>query len=111
MQDSTKMLPPFREEGYSPNENVGFPVTTKVHAEEEDHSANGHVGFQSQQNHMFPKGNTLLMKHYLFKNEVANILGTLCRLIQVSLGVYRVLYTFFWPAEFPGYHQCQQESQ
>ena len=34
-----------------------------------------------------------------------------CRLIQVSLGVYRVLYTFFWPAEFPGYHQCQQESQ
>ena len=35
----------------------------------------------------------------------------LCRLIQVSLGVYRVLYTFFWPAEFPGYHQWQQESQ
>ena len=34
-----------------------------------------------------------------------------CRLIEVSLGVYRVLYTFFWPAEFPGYHQCQQESQ
>ena len=36
---------------------------------------------------------------------------TPCRLIQVSLGVYRVLYTFFLPAEFPGYHQCQQESQ
>ena len=35
----------------------------------------------------------------------------LCRLIQVSLGVYRVLYMFFWPAEFPGYHQWQQESQ
>ena len=34
-----------------------------------------------------------------------------CRLIQVSLGVYRVLYTFFWPSEFPGYHQWQQESQ
>ena len=34
-----------------------------------------------------------------------------CRLIQVSLGIYRVLYTFFLPAEFPGYHQCQQESQ
>ena len=35
----------------------------------------------------------------------------LCRLIQVSLGIYRVFQTFFWPAEFPGYHQCQQESQ
>ena len=34
-----------------------------------------------------------------------------CRLIQVSLGVYRVFQMFFWPAEFPGYHQCQQESQ
>ena len=34
-----------------------------------------------------------------------------CRLIKVSLAVYRVLYTFFWPAEFPGYHQWQQESQ
>ena len=34
-----------------------------------------------------------------------------CRLIQVSLGVYRMLYTFFWSAEFPGYHQWQQESQ
>ena len=34
-----------------------------------------------------------------------------CRLIQVPLGVYRVFQTFFWPAEFPGYHQCQQESQ
>ena len=34
-----------------------------------------------------------------------------CRLIQVSLGVYRVFQTFFGPAEFPGYHQCQQESQ
>ena len=21
------------------------------------------------------------------------------------------VYTFFWPAEFPGYHQWQQESQ
>ena len=38
-------------------------------------------------------------------------LRLLCRLKQVSLGIYRVLYTFFWPAEFPGYHQCQQESQ
>ena len=35
----------------------------------------------------------------------------LCRLIQVPLGVYRVFQTFFWPAEFPWYHQCQQESQ
>ena len=34
-----------------------------------------------------------------------------CRLIQVSLGIYRVFQMFFWPAEFPGYHQCQQESQ
>ena len=34
-----------------------------------------------------------------------------CRLIQVSLGVYRVFQMFFRPAEFPGYHQCQQESQ
>ena len=33
------------------------------------------------------------------------------RLIQMSLGIYRVLYMFFWPAEFPGYYQCQQESQ
>ena len=37
--------------------------------------------------------------------------GNCCRLIQVSLGVYRVFQTFSWPAEFPGYHQCQQESQ
>ena len=36
---------------------------------------------------------------------------SICRLIQVSLGIYRVFQTFFWPAEFPGYHQCQQESQ
>ena len=36
---------------------------------------------------------------------------TWCRLIQVSLGVYRVFQMFFGPAEFPGYHQCQQESQ
>ena len=34
-----------------------------------------------------------------------------CRLIQVTLGIYRVLYMIFWPAEFSGYHQCQQESQ
>ena len=34
-----------------------------------------------------------------------------CRLIQVSLGIYRVFQMCFWPAEFPGYHQCQQESQ
>ena len=38
-------------------------------------------------------------------------LRLLCRLIQVSLGVYRVFQTFFGPAEFPGYHQWQQESQ
>ena len=25
--------------------------------------------------------------------------------------VVRSGLTFFWPAEFPGYHQCQQESQ
>ena len=45
------------------------------------------------------------LNKYLLFNQ------SLCRLIQVSLGVYRVLYTFFWPAEFPGYHQWQQESQ
>ena len=27
------------------NENVGFPDTTKLHAEEEGHSDNEHVGF------------------------------------------------------------------
>ena len=37
--------------------------------------------------------------------------GHVRRLIQVSLGVYRVFQMFFGPAEFPGYHQCQQESQ
>ena len=28
-----------------------------------------------------------------------------------SLGVYTRQITFFWPAESPGYHQWQQESQ
>ena len=35
----------------------------------------------------------------------------LCELLEVSLGGYIRFYTFFWPAEFPGYHQWQQESQ
>ena len=56
------MLPPFRKEGHSPNENVGFsvttnttcnrsnknagfPDTTKLHAEEEGCSANENAGF------------------------------------------------------------------
>ena len=30
MLDSTKMLPPSREEGCSANENAGFPVTTNM---------------------------------------------------------------------------------
>ena len=34
-----------------------------------------------------------------------------CGLIEVSPGIYRVFQTFFGPAESPGYHQCQQESQ
>ena len=34
-----------------------------------------------------------------------------CRLLGVSLGSYLWFYMFFWPAEFPGYHQWQQESQ
>ena len=33
MQDSMKMLPHFGEKGCSPNENAGFPVTTKLNAE------------------------------------------------------------------------------
>ena len=62
MHLTTKMLPPFGEEGHSPNENVGFPVTrnttcnrsienagfpyiAKLHAEEEGHSANENAGF------------------------------------------------------------------
>ena len=62
MHLTTKMLPLFGEEGHSPNENVGFPVTTnttcnrsnknagfpdttKLHAEEEGCSANENVGF------------------------------------------------------------------
>ena len=66
---TTKMLPPFGEEGHSPNENAGFPVitnitcnrsienagfpyTTKLHAEEGDH--------------MLLKCDTMLMKHYFF---------------------------------------------
>ena len=80
------MLPPFGEKGYSPNENArflvitktiwqqrnenaGFPVTTKLHAEEEGHPANEHAGFQSQQNYMFPEHDTMLKKHYLFVIE------------------------------------------
>ena len=47
----------------------------------------------------------------LLRLLVLNCLTHNCRLIQVSLGIYRVFQTFFWPAEFPGYHQCQQESQ
>ena len=34
-----------------------------------------------------------------------------CRLSEVSLGIYSVFQMFFWPAEFPGYHQWQQKSQ
>ena len=82
MQDPTKILPPFGEEGHSPNENAGFPVTTtphgnksnenaefpvttKLHVEEEGYSANEHAGFQSQQSHMLWKCGTMLTKHYL----------------------------------------------
>ena len=66
-------------------------------------------------NYPFDQNNeNKLNKHGLLLDPI--VIGTrLCitsiRLIQVSLGVYRVLYTFFWPAEFPGYHQWQQESQ
>ena len=35
----------------------------------------------------------------------------ICELLEVSLGSYIPFYMFFWPAEFPGYHQWQQESQ
>ena len=62
MHLTTKMLPPFGEEGWSPNENAGFPITTnttcnrsnenagfpdttKLYAEEEGCSANGNVEF------------------------------------------------------------------
>ena len=44
-------------------------------------------------------------------NMCLQMITNKCRLIEVSLGGYIRFYTFFWPAEFPGYHQWQQESQ
>ena len=37
--------------------------------------------------------------------------GYYCRLISGVPGGFWAFHTFFWPAEFPGYHQWQQESQ
>ena len=34
-----------------------------------------------------------------------------CEALGRSLGIYTQQITFFWPAESPGYHQWQQESQ
>ena len=62
--------------------------------------------WEDQQTRSFQQIKTLIAKANNTPIDImTGIYQLQCRLIQVSLGIYRVLYTFFWPAEFPGYHQ------
>ena len=47
----------------------------------------------------------------LFPKCLIQSLSLLCEVLGRSLGIYTWQITFLWPAESPGYHQWQQESQ